>query len=123
MSSPIIPGTEWGVEQNIEENDVYQFYLLDEPNSRYIPLKSSHDNKDTLHYFYPLMLNDIYHDMWRTVAVGEPYTEMQCILAENNIKMENSYIVVALDSNRNIVNKVKLTYPDKIEMIIPPPVN
>ena len=92
------------------EKDLYYFYLLDKHNNRYISLRSSHDNKDTLYHFYPLILNDIYKS-------DKLKTEMQCILSENNININDNFIVVVLDSNRNIINKVELSYPDKINYI------
>ena len=112
MTSPLIPGTNWAVEPQS-----YNFYVTSK-DGKNLPLYVSHSDRQTLEQFYTLILKDAYCDMWRTIAVGEPYTEIQCLMAENNIDFENNFIVVILDQDKNLVGKAKLSYPDKVDIIV-----
>lgn len=115
MSSPLIPGTNWASEEHVE---TFDFYVFDKVNSRYISLLISHDNKNSLELFYPIIARDVYGDTWRTINVEEQLTEIQNILIKNNIEFEEYFIVVVFDSDKNIVSKAKLSNPDKIENLI-----
>ena len=118
MTSPLIPGTNWASEE--ETVETFDLYVFDKVNSKYIPLLISHDNKNSLELFYPLIAKDLYCDIWRTINVGEQLTGIQNILIKNNIDFEDYFIVVAFDSDKNIISKAKLSNPDKVELLISP---
>lgn len=109
MVSPIIPGTEWGVEVNYDKS--LYFYIMDEINNRYFPLNITHNNKNNLHQFYSLIVNDIYRKL-------DFPTSIQGIMKENNIEIKNSFIIIVFDSDKNIVSKAKLSNPDKVEILL-----
>lgn len=115
MSSPLIPGTNWASEEIVK---TFDFYVFDKVNSKYISLLVSHDNKNSLELFYPIIARDVYCDIWRTINVGEQLTEIQNILIKNNIDFEDYFIVVVFDSDKNMISKAKLSNPDKVEILI-----
>lgn len=116
MTSPLIPGTNWVSEE--ENAETFDFYVFDKGNSKYISLLISHDNKNSLELFYPIIARDVYCDIWRTINVGEQLTGIQNILIKNNIDFEDYFIVVVFDSDKNIISKAKLSNPDKVELLI-----
>lgn len=116
MTSPLIPGSNWESEE--ETAETFDFYVFDKGNSKYISLLISHDNKNSLELFYPIIARDVYCDIWRTINVGEQLTGIQNILIKNNIDFEDYFIVVVFDSDKNIISKAKLSNPDKVELLI-----